>query len=168
MYSNIEPTQSWSLQYCCSVNQLCPTLCDPMDCITLGFPVLHHLPELAQVHVYWVGDAIQYLILGLLLLLLSIFPSIRVFTKESDLRIRWPKYWNFSISTSNEYSQLISFRIDWFDFLAVQGTLKSLEGMNSLTLSIFYCPALTSIHDYWKNHSLDYRNICQQSNVSTF
>ena len=96
-----------------------------------------------------------------LLLLPSIFPSIRVFSKESALRIRWPKYWSFSISLSNEYSGLISFRIDWFDLLAVQGTLKSLlqhhslKSINSSALSCLYSPTLTSISDYWKNHSFD-------------
>ena len=92
-----------------------------MDCSTPGFPVLHHLPEFAQTHV---GDAIQLFVLCRLLLLLpSIFPTIRVLSNEVALHIRWPKYWNFSLSPSNEYSGLISFRIDWFD-LAVQGTLQ--------------------------------------------
>ena len=97
-----------------------------------------------------------------LLLQPSIFPSIRVFSNESALPIRWPKYWSFrfNISPSNEYSGLISFRMDWLDLLAVQGTLKSLpitqfKSINSLALSFLYSPALTSIHDYWKNHSLD-------------
>ena len=88
----------------------------------------------------------------------SIFPSIRVFSNESVLRIRWPKYWSlsFNISPSNEYSGLISFRMDWLDLLAVQGTLKSLlQHHNSLALSFLYSPTLTSKHDYWKNHSLD-------------
>ena len=96
------------------------------------------------------------------LLLPSIFPSIRVFSKESVLRIRWPKFWSFSfsISPSNEYSGLISFRMDWLDLLAVQGTLKSsptlqFKTINSLALSFLYSPTLTSIHDYWKNHSFD-------------
>ena len=96
-----------------------------------------------------------------LLLLPSIFPSTRVFSNELALLIRWPKYWcfNFSINPSNEYSGLISFRIDWFDLLAVQGTLKhssptpQLKVIKSLVLSLVYGPALTCIHDYWKNHS---------------
>ena len=96
-----------------------------------------------------------------LLLLPSIFPSIRVFSNESVLCIRWPKYWSFSfsISPSNEYSGLISFRMDWLDVLAVQGTLNSLLQHHSSKASILWCsaffisPTLTSIHDYWKNHS---------------
>ena len=92
----------------------------------------------------------------------SIFSSIRVLSNESVLPIRWPKYWSFSFSISpfNEYSGLISFRMDWLDLLAVQGTLKSLlqpqfKGINSSALSCLYSPTLTSIHDYWKNHSFD-------------
>ena len=108
--------------------------CDTMDCRTTGFPVLHYPPEFAQIHVYWVGDAIQpsYPLLPPSPLP-SIFPSIRVFSSESALCIRWPKYWSFSfsISLSNEYSGLISFRIDWFDLLVVQGTLKSFLQHNS-------------------------------------
>ena len=93
-----------------------PTLCDPMECSTPGSYVLHCLPEFAQTHVHWVGDAIQpSLSLPPLFLLPSIFPSIGVFSNESALRISWPKYWSFSISASNEYSRLISFRIDWCD-----------------------------------------------------
>ena len=112
---------------CCSASQSCLTLCDPMDCSTPGFPVLHQLPEFAQTHVQRVGDAIQPSHpLSPLLLLPSVFPSIRIFSDESAPRIRWSKYWSFSfnIRSFNEYSGLISFRIDWFDFLAVQGTLK--------------------------------------------
>ena len=100
---------------CCSVAQSCLTLWDPMDCSTPGFPVLHYLQEFAQTHVHWVSDAIQHLILCCPVLLLpTIFPSIRVFSKESVLHIRWLKYWSFSFSTSppNDYSGLISFRID--------------------------------------------------------
>ena len=110
-----------------------------------------------------------------LLLPTSVFPSIRVFSNESLLPIRWPKYWSFSfsISPSNEYSRLITFGIDWFDLLAVQGTQESspapqFESINSSALSLFYGPALTSIHDYWKNHSFDYMDLCRQSNVSAF
>ena len=97
-----------------------------------------------------------------LLLPLSIFPSIRVFSNESVLHIRWPKYWSFSfsISPSHEYSGLISFGIEWLDLLAVHGTQESspasqFKSINSSTLSLLYSPTLTSIHDYWKNHSYD-------------
>ena len=98
-----------------------------------------------------------------LLLLLSIFPSIRVFSSASVLHIRWPKYWSFSfsMSPSNEYSGLISFRMDWLDLLAVQGTLRSLLQHHGSKASILWCsvffvsPTLTSIHNYWKNHSFD-------------
>ena len=124
---------------CCSVAQSCPTPCDSMDCSTPGFPVLHHLLKLAQTHVHRVGDAIQHLVLcHPLLLLPSVFPSIRVYSSESVLHIKWPKYWSFSfsISPSNEYSGLISFRIDWLDLLAVQGTLKSLLQHHSSKASI--------------------------------
>ena len=104
----------------------------------------------------------NHLILRHPLLLPSIFPSIRVFSKESALHSRWPKYWSFSfnISPSNEHPGLISFRMDWLDLLAIQGTLKSLfqhqfKSINSSVLSFLYSPTLTPIHDYWKNHSLD-------------
>ena len=97
-----------------------------------------------------------------LLLLPSIFPSIRVFSNKSALCIRWPKYWSFSfnISPSKEHSGLISFRKDWLDLLAVQGTQEAsptpqFKSINSSALSFLYTPTLTSIHDYWKNHSFD-------------
>ena len=107
----------------------CPTHCDPMDHSLPGFPVHHQLLELVQTHVHGVSDVIQPAHpLHPLLLLPSIFPSIRVFINKSILHIRWPKYWSFSFSigSSNEYSGLISFRIDWLDLFAFQGTLKSL------------------------------------------
>ena len=109
-----------------------------------------------------------------LLLLPSIFPRIRIFSKESVLPIKWPKYWSFSFSNSpsNEYSGLISFRIDWLDLLAVQGTLRSLlqhhSSKASVLLHSLYSPTLTSIHDHWKNHSFDQMHLCWQSNVSAF
>ena len=112
-----------------SITQLCLTLHEPMDCSTPGFPILQHLPEFAQTYVHRVADAIQPSHpLSSLLLLRSIILSIRVFSNGSVIHIRWPEYrsFNFSISPSNEYSGLISFRMDWFDLLAVQGTLKSL------------------------------------------
>ena len=116
-----------------------PSLCGLTDCSAPGSPVRHTLPEFAQTHVHRVSDTIQPSHLCCpLLLLSSIFPSIRVFSNESVLPIRWPKYWSFSfsISPSNEYSGLISFRIDCFDLLAVQGTLKSLLQYHSSKTSI--------------------------------
>ena len=111
-----------------SVAQLCLTLCNPMDCSVPGFPVHHHLLKLAQTHIHQLMMPSSHLVFcSPLLLLPSIFPSIRVFSNESVLRIRWPKYWSFSfsISPSNEYSGLIFLKIGWFDLLAVQGTLCS-------------------------------------------
>ena len=139
-----------------------------MDCSRPGFPVLHYLPEFAQTHVHWVDDAIQPCPpLSPLLLLPSIFPSIRVFSSESALHIRWPKYWSFSlrISPSNEYSRLISFRIEWFgspcsprDSQESSPTLQ-FKSINTSALSLLYGPTLISVHVYWKNHSFDYSEL---------
>ena len=159
-----------------SVAQSCPTLCYPMNHSTLHLPVHHQLLEFTQTHVHRVGDAIQ--------------PShplsspsppspnpsqIRVFSSESALHIRWPKYWSFSfsISPSNEHPGLISFRMDQLDLLAVQGACKSLLQHHSSKASILRCSGffivkLTSIHDYWKNHGFDQMELCWQSNVSAF
>ena len=136
------------------------TLCNPMDCSRPddGIPVHHQLPEFTQTRVHRISDAIQPSHpLSSPLLLPSIFPSIRVFSSEPVLRIRWSKYWSFSfsITPSNKYSGLISFRIDWLDLLAVQGALKSspatqFKSISSLALSFLYGPTLTSMHDYWK------------------
>ena len=115
-----------------------------MDCSTLVFPVHYQLPEIAQTHVHWVGDAIQpFHLYRPLLLLPSVFPSIGGFSNESALCIRMPKYWSFSfsISSSNEYSGLISFRINRFDLLAVQGTFKGLHQHHSSKVSICQCSA---------------------------
>ena len=110
-----------------------------MDCSTPGFPVHHQLPEIAQTHVHWVSDANQTSHpLSSPFLLPSILPSIRVFSNESVLHIRWPKYWIFRIISSNEYSGQISFRIDWFDFFAIQGTLKGLLQHHSSKASILW------------------------------
>ena len=148
-----------------SVAQWCLTLCDPMDCSTPGFPVLHHLPELTQTHVHRVSDTIansrgllkptsiesvmlsNHLILCRPLLLPSILPQIRVFSNESILHIKWPKYWSFSfsISPSNEYPGLISFRMDWLDLLVVQGSLKSLLQHHSSKASILWHSAFFTV-----------------------
>ena len=111
----------------------------------------------------------NHLILWCLLLHLpSILPSVRVFSNELVLLIRWPKNWSFSISSSNEYSGLIYFRMDWLDLLAVQRTLKSspepqFESMNFSPLCLVYGPLLTPVYDYWKNHSSDYMDLCWKS-----
>ena len=139
------------------------TLCDPMNCSMPGLPVHHQLPELTQTHIHRIGDAIQ-----------PSHPrsspsppapnppSIRVFSNESTLPMRWPKYWSFSfsISPSNEYSELISFRMDWLDPCSPRDSQESsltpqVKSINSTTLGFLYDPTLTSIHDYWKNHSFD-------------
>ena len=114
----------WNIQFS-SVTQSCLTLCDPMNHSMSGLPVHYQLPEFIQTHVHRVGDAISHLILCCPLLLLPpIPPSVRVFSSDSTLPVRWPKYWSFSfsISPSNEHPGLISFRMDWLDLLAVQGT----------------------------------------------
>ena len=159
-----------------SVAQSCLTLCDPMDCSTPGLAVHHQLPEFTQTHVHWVGNAIQPAHPLL-------FPSSPAFNLSQHQGLsKWvssfhqvAKYWSssFSINPPNKYLGLISSRIDWFNLLAVQGTFKSLlqhhsSSIHSLALSLLYGPVLTSIHDYWKNHSFDYIDICQQSNVSAF
>ena len=128
-----------------SVAQSCPTLWDPMDHSTPVLPVHHQFPEFTQTHLHWVSDTIQtYHSLSFPFLLPSIFPSIRAFSNESALCITWPKIWSFSfnISPSNEYSGLISFRMDWFDLLIVQGTLKSLLQHHSSKASILRLSAL--------------------------
>ena len=139
---------------CCSVIQSCPVLCDPLDCSTPGFPVvLYYLPEFAQTHFHWVDDTIQpsHLLSPSSPTSSFPFPSIRVFSSESALHIRWPKYWRFSfrisISPSNEYSGLSSYRIDWFVFLAIQGTLKS----SPTPLVLWWSAFFTSLHNLWNN-----------------
>ena len=161
---------------CCSVTKSCPTLWDPMDCNTpgfLSFSISWCLLKLMSMSP-WCHSTISSSVVRFSSCLQSFQAS--VFSNESVLHIRWPKHWSFSFSIgpSNEYSGLISFRIDWLDLLAVQGTLKvsfptpQFESINSLVLSLVYSPTLTSVHDYWKNHSFDYTDLCQQSNVSAF
>ena len=136
-----------------------------MNCSTPGLPVYHQLPEFTHTHVHRVGDAIQPSHPLSSPSLPAPHPSQHQGPyNESTLCMRWPKYWSFSfnINPSNEHSGVISFRVDWLDLLAVQGTRKSLfqhhqfKNINSSALSFPYSPTLTSIHDYWKNHSLDY------------
>ena len=140
-----------------------------------GFPALHLSWSFLKLMSIESVMPSNHLIVCCPLLLPSIFPSLRVFSNESALRIRWPKYWSFSfsISLSNEYSGLISFRINWFDLLAVKGTLKSLpapqfKGINSQSICILYYLACTGIHNNWKKHSFDYKGFYRQSNVSAF
>ena len=165
----------YSLQFS-SVIQSCLTLCNPMNHSTPGLPVHHQLPELTRTHIHWVSNAIQPSYP-----LLSPSPAFSLsqhqsLSSESVLLIRWSKYrsFSFSISPSNEYSGLISFGIDWLDLLAVQGTLKSLLHQHSLKASILQRSAFCMVqfsHPYMttgKNHSFDYTDICQQSDVSAF
>ena len=149
------------LHCCCSVTESCPTLCDPMDYSTPGFPTLHVSQSLLKLmYIELVMPPNHLILCRPLLLLPPIPPSIRVFSSESTLQMRWPKYWSFSISPSNEHPGLVFFRMDWLDLLAVQGTLKSLLQHHSSKASILQCSAFftvqlfTSVHDHWKNHSL--------------
>ena len=146
-----------------SVAQSCPTLCDLMDRSTPGLPVHHHSQSSPKfMSIKSVMPSSHLILHHPLLLLPPIPPSIRDFSNKSTLRMRQPKYWSFSlsISTSNEHPGLGSFMMDWLDLLAVQGTLKSssipqFKSINSSVLSFLHSPTLTSLHDHWKNHSLD-------------
>ena len=146
-----------------SVAQSCPTLCDPMIAArqaSLSITNSRSLPKFMSIESVMPSN--HLILCHPLLLLPSIFPGIRVFANESALRIRWPRYWSFSfnISPSNEHPGLISFQMGWFDLLAVQGTLQEssptpqFKSINSSALSFLHSSTLTSIHDYWKNHSL--------------
>ena len=138
----------YSIQFS-SVAQSCPTLCNHLTRSTPGLPVHHQLPESTQTHVHWVSDAIQPShSLSSPSPLPWIFPSIRVFSSESALHNRWPNYWSFSFSISpfNEHPGLISFRMDWLDLLAVQGTLKSLLQYHSPKASILWRSAFFIVH----------------------
>ena len=154
---------------CCSTAELCPTFCNPIDCSKPGFPILHNLLQFAQVHVHWVSDAIQ----PSHPLPLTSPPALSLsqhqgLSNELALHITQTKYWSFSISPSNKYSGVISFRIHWFDFLAVQRDLKKaspapqFESNNCSVLSLLYDPILTSVHDYWEKHSFDYMNLSRK------
>ena len=173
---NLKQTYQFSSVQFSSVVQLCLTICDAMDCSTPGFPITNSWSLLKLMSIESVMPSSHLTLCRPLLLLPSIFPSIRVFSSESVLCIKWPKYWSisFSISPSNEYSGLISFRRDWLDLLAVQGTLKRILQHHSSKASILQCSAFFMVqhsHPYMttgKNHSFGYKNLCQQSNVSTF
>ena len=143
-----------------------------MDCSKPGFPVLHHLPEFAQTHVHWVSgwldSTVHLLHSHPLPFLPSVVSSIRVFSNELAFPIRWPKYWSFSISPSNEFQ-------NWFP-LGLSGLISLLskghpnvfsgpqfESINCLAINLLYGPTFTSAHDYWKNHSFDYMDLCRQA-----
>ena len=160
-----------------SVAQSCLTLCNPMNCSTPGLPVHHQLLEFTQTHIHRVSDAIQPSHpLSSPSPLPPIPPSIRVFSNESTLRMRWPKYWSFSfsISSSNEHPGLISFRMDWLGLSAVQGTLESLLQHHSSKASILWRSAFVTVQlshpsmTTGKTIALTRRNLCWQSNVSAF
>ena len=151
-------TTDWQFS---SVAQSCPTLCDPMNCSQASLSITNSQSSPKLISIKLVVPS-SHLIFCRPLLLPRIPPSINVFSNESTLRMRWPKYWSFSfhIIPSKDIPGLMSFRMDWLDLLAVQGTLKSLLQHHSSKASIlqrsaFFSPTLTSTHDYWKNHSLD-------------
>ena len=144
-----------------SVAQSCPKLCNPMNCSMPGLPVRHHLLEFTQTpSIESVMPSSHLILCCPLLLLPSIFPSIRIFSNESALRIRWSKDWSFSfnISPSNEHPGLTSFRMDWIS-LQSKGLSRVFSNTtvqkHQLVLNFLYGPTLTFIHDYWKNHSFD-------------
>ena len=143
-----------------SVSQSCPTLCDPVNRSTPGLPVHHQLPEFTQTHLLRVHDAIQPSHPSHPLLLLPpIPPSIRVFSNESTLRVKWPKYWSFSFSIipSKDIPGLTSFRMAWLQAKGLSRVFSTpqFKSINSSVLSLLHSPTLTSMHDYWKNRSLD-------------
>ena len=162
---------------CCSVAKSCLTFCNHMNCSMPDFSVLHYFPEFTQTHVHWVSDLIQpyHPLLTSSPLALN-GPSIRTFSSESALHIRWPEYWSFSFSISpfNEYSGLISFRMDWLNLLEDQGTLKSpLQHYSSkasiLEHTAFFMVQLSHLcMTTGKNHSFDNMDLFQQSDVSAF
>ena len=160
---------------CCLAVKSCLTLCNPWNATHqafLSFTISWSLLKLMPIESVMPSN---HLNLYRPFSCLQSFPASESFSSESAFHIRWAKYWNFSfsISPSNEYSGLISFRIDWLDLLAVQGTQESsptqqFKSTNSLVLSFHCSPTLTYIHDYWKNHSFDYIDFCQQSDISDF
>ena len=162
---------------CCSVTQLCLALCDPMDCSMPGFPVLHYLPKLVQTHVHWLDDAIQpsHPLSNPSLSALSLSQHQGLFQWDGFLH-QVAKILELLLQHHSfqwTYSGLISFRIEWFQLLAVQRTLKTPlqhHSSNALILrySAFFMVQLTSVYDCWKNHSFDYTDLCWQSDISAF
>ena len=160
--------------YCCSVTNWCPALCDPVGCSTPGFPVLHYFQEFAQIHVYWVGDSKHLFLCHLLLFLPQPFQASGCFS-VSQLFMSGGQ----SIGVSASASVLPMNIQDWLPLGLTGSTCSSrdsqessqapqFKNINSSTLSLLYGPTLTSIHDSWKNHSFDYVDLCQQSDVSAF
>ena len=160
-----------------SLAQSCPTFCNPMDCSMPGFPVRHHPSRLLKLlSIESVMPSNHLVLCRPLLLLPSIFLSLRILSNESALHIMWPEYWSFSVSSSpsNEYSGLVSFRIDWFDLLAVPRDSQEsyptptpeFKSINSSALNFLYSTTLTSIHDHWKNHSFDYTQFSSVQSLS--
>ena len=164
-------SSSLSVQFC-SVVQSCPTLCRPMNC-SLSITNSRNLLKLMSIKSLMLSN---YLILcHPLLLLPSLFLSTRVFSNESAIPIMWPKYWSFSIniSPSNEYLGLITLGMTSWSLCSPRDSQESsptpqFKSINFSVLSLFYSPSLTFIHDYCKNHSFDYTDLCQQCNVSAF
>ena len=157
-----------------SVAQSCPTLCDPMDRSTPGLPT-NSRSLLKLISVKSVMPSNHLILCHPFLLAPSIFPSIKVFSSESAIPIRWPQYWSFSfnIIPSNEYSRMISFRIDWLTYLLSKGLSRvfsntAVQKHQFFGTQLSYSSTLTSIHDYWKNHSFDWMDLCPSSNVSAF
>ena len=151
---------------CCSVAKLGPILCNRRDCSPPGSSAPHVLPESAQIHIHWVGESAmpsnRLILCYPLLLPPSIFPSIRVFSNESALCIRWPKYWSFSFNISHSNDTQDWSPLGCTDWISLQSkglwrvfSNTTVQKHPSSALSFFYSPTLTSIHDYWKNHSLD-------------
>ena len=169
-------TLTCQLCCCCSVTQSCPTLCNPMTAAqqaSLSFTTTQSLLKLMSIKSVMPSN--HLILYRPLLLLPSVFPSIRVFSNESVLPIRWPQYWSFSfsINTSSEYSGLISFRIDWFDIFAVQGIPKSLIQHHSSKASIFWCSAYFMVQISYpyltaRKNEFYYIDLCQQSNFYAF
>jgi len=161
-YSTME--NSMEVPFCCSVAQLCPTLCNPMDCSRPGYPVLHHVPDFAQtfMSIESVMPSNYLILCHPFLFLPTIFPRIKI-SNESALHIRQPKYWAsasasvFSINIQGWFTLGLT-DLAWYSPRDSQefSPALQLESTESLALSLLYGPALTSIHDYWKNHSLDY------------
>ena len=155
--SMILVAEDWKLanmHQCCSVTQLCPIICDHMDCSMIGFPALHCLPEFAQVHVHWhwVSDGTppSHPMMSFPPSALKLSQHQALLSKESAVWIRWQEYWSFgfSISPPNECSGLISLNVDWFDLLAFQGTLRNMLQHHSLKASVLWQSAFFTVHSH--------------------